>query len=39
MKKSRTVRIVLCIVIGVLLARIAMSFCAVGLFYRFFYAR
>ena len=39
MKKSRIVRIVLCIVIGVLLTRAAMMFCSVGLFFQFFYTR
>ena len=39
MKRRRTAKIVLGVTFGVLLTRVLLSFCAVGLFFHFFYAR
>ncbi len=39
MKRKRIAKIVIVCVLGTLLLRVAVSFCAVGLFYRVFYAR
>ena len=39
MKRRRTAKIVLGVTSGVLLTRVLLSFCAIGLFFHFFYAR